>query len=124
MLKVSLDEGYVFDILSINQLKMQHAETEEKRALARKAFDDMLDELSEQISECKISEILSSQEYNLLVAANWSTFQLVENVRKSPKGSLAKTVDSSNIDRFLHKRNLQEKFFGTRPLEVKTQVSE
>ncbi len=121
MLKVSLDEGYAFDILSIYYVKALYADTPERRLISMKALKTMRAELEMQIGTEKLESILDSFYFKDLIDANKDTFNLVEEVRKSEEG-LAKKLDTSNLRRYYCKVRLQEHFFESSPVEVKTNI--
>lgn len=122
MLKLSLDEGFVFDVLSIHQIKSQSADSETKKAIAASAYRKLVLELAEQLGSNKLRMILMSEEYEVLLAANRLTFDLVEKARNATSG-LAKEVDDANMNRYNAKVALQATFFGSEPTEIKTQAS-
>lgn len=121
MLKVSLDEGFVFDVIAIAYLKSEFAETGEKRVVSEDMADALIDEVTKQLGVTKVKKILLSNEFQELSSANKATFELIDKARGS-KGGLAKKVDDANMRRYNAKVALQKKFFGTEPTEVKTQV--
>ena len=122
MLKISLDEGYVFDILSIYLVKAELAETPEKRAISQKAADALAYEISEQIGgEDNFRAAICHPSFVALKEANKETFLLVDEARKGDE-SLAKKVDAANLKRYYCKVRLQDRLFHTVPVEVKTHI--
>lgn len=119
MLKVSLDEGYVFDILSIYLVKSELAETPQKRAISLKAAHKLSKEIEEQIGFDKFVPLVNSHYFRALKDANKETFELVAEARENTDG-LAKRVDAANLKRYECKVALQKAFFGTEPTEIKT----
>lgn len=121
MLKVSLDEGYVFDILAIYLVKSELADTEHRKAVSLDAANKLAKEIEEQIGFDLFLPLVNSQHFKDLKAANRETFLLVDEARSSDEG-LAKKVDAANLRRYHCKVRLQERFFGSSPVEVKTNI--
>jgi hypothetical protein len=116
MIKVSLDEAYVFDMLAILDVKKQLFSSEKlDSVLSARAI--MVDEICNQIGDDRFDEIISSEEYLNLIKANNLVFNLVDQTKT--EGGLAKQVDDANYNRYLKKQNLQNKFFTTKMKEVK-----
>ena len=116
MIKVSLDEAYVFDMLAILDVKKQLFSSEKlDSVISARAI--MVDEICSQIGDDKFHEIISSEEYSNLINANNLVFNLVDQTKT--EGGLAKQVDDANYNRYLKKQNLQNKFFTTKMKEVK-----
>ena len=116
MIKVSLDEAYVFDMLAILDVK-KAIFTEEKLHSVISLYSEMTKEIIEQVGEEKFREIISSNEYNDLIKANELVFNLVD--RTKLEGGLAKEVDDANYNRYLKKQALQSQFFVNKMKEVK-----
>jgi hypothetical protein len=113
MVKISLDEGYAYDLLAICEVKIS-----KKIKNAEVNYNSIFNELKDQIQNKHI-EILKSEEYNELLKANQQTFDAVEEARY---GSIsAKEVDLLNMKRYECKKNLQLKFFpNSKVIEQKT----
>jgi hypothetical protein len=116
MLKISLDEGYVFDMLSISQVKIIKAPKENKQKLVYN-YQQLSKEIIKQIGFDLYADIIESKEYQELRNANEKTFDLVDQVKKD--NGLAKLVDDSNYNRYQKKTALQNKFFNNEVKEVK-----
>jgi hypothetical protein len=116
MIKVSLDEAYVFDMLAILDVK-NASFSEEKLCSVINSYSEMSQEIIEQIGEEKFFEIINSDEYHNLVEANQFVFNLVD--RTKIEGGLAKQVDDANFNRYLKKQVLQSQFFKNKMKEVK-----
>jgi hypothetical protein len=116
MIKISLDEGYVFDMLAILDVK-KTSFTGDKLNFVIESYNKMSSEIIEQISEHKYIEIIESKEYKDLFTANKSVFDLVDKTKI--EGGLAKLVDDANFDRYLKKQALQSQFFMNEMKEVK-----
>jgi hypothetical protein len=116
MIKVSLDEAYVFDMLAILDVK-KASFSEEKLSSVISSYSEMSKEIIEQIGEEKFVEIINSDEYYNLIEANKFVFNLVD--RTKIEGGLAKQVDDANYNRYLKKQALQSQFFINKMKEVK-----
>ena len=130
MLKVSVDEGHAFDMLSI--LEVKHCKicegsrepkyfTEEeckKSESLLSSFKKLMREISEQIGEETLNKVMSSNEYRELKEANERTFDLVNKIRNG-EDSLAKQADTANLERFEAKASIQNKFFDKKITEIK-----
>ena len=116
MIKISLDEAYVFDILSIYQVKINNF-AGEKLLTTKQAMIDLTHEIIEQIGQLKFDDIISSDEYKNLVSANQCVFDLVDIVKQDD--GLAKKTDDANYERYLKKIELQKKFFENDLKEMK-----
>ena len=117
MIKISLDEAYVFDLLSILDLKRAKSVGKEDNQKHIENYNTLHDEISEQISDIKMLEIIKSEEYKDLVDINSKVFDLVD-LGKDQEG-LAKTTAMANHDRFILKNKLQKKFFKNPLKEAK-----
>jgi hypothetical protein len=117
MIKISLDEAYVFDILSILHLKIDKNASEELKKINSQYFNTVKNELIEQLGEEKFLSIMNSSEYKDLYDANNKTFHLVD-ISKDADG-LAKIVLESNNHRYDCKKALQKAFFDIELNEVK-----
>ncbi len=116
MIKISVDEAYVFDMLSIFDVKLKKL-TGEKLLITLEKFNDMVEEVVEQIGKEKFDEIYSSTEYEELVQANQHIFDLVDESQKIE--GMAKVTDDANFARHLKKMNLQKAHFNNDLTEVK-----
>jgi len=113
-MKISLPEGYIFDILSIYQIKICKS-TDDKVNLSN--FNNLKKEIEDHIGTEKMLLIINSIEYAKLLEANLKTFKLVDDVKSNP--CLGRDVDRSNYERFLAKKALQEKYFNSNYSEIK-----
>jgi len=118
MLKISLDEGAVFDMLSVLEVKSKKTfNDKEKEKKVFSALKLMLFEVGEQIGTEKTDLILNSPEYKELVEANDETFCLVDLAKRN--ACKAKEVDDCNTKRYNIKVKLQQKWFGSEAFEQK-----
>ena len=115
MLKISLDESYVFDILSIYELKIKKSDGDKQKKLIL-SYHMLENEIIDQIGVTKYNEIKSSNEYDLLCDSNKNVFELVDRANES---QLSKITADANYERYLHKISMQKKFFQTENTEVK-----
>jgi hypothetical protein len=116
MIKISVDEAYVFDMLSIFDVKLKKL-TGEKLLITLEKFNGMVEEVVEQIGKEKFDQIYSSTEYEELVQANQNIFDLVDESQKIE--GMAKVTDDANFARHLKKMNLQKTHFNNDLTEVK-----
>jgi hypothetical protein len=116
MIKVSLDEGYIFDMVAILEIKSKIF-TGEKLQKALDSLYDMVDEIVEQIGKDKFNQIINSNEYQNLFQANKQVFDLIDKAKSSE--GLSKETDDANYERYLRKIDLHKKFFNDNILEVK-----
>lgn len=117
MIKLTLEEGYAFDVFAICQVKYKMIHSRYKEIGQQLAV--LTDEIVGQIGERRFLEITESPEYQALFEANRKTFELVEECRRGEDG-LAKRTDAANLERHKAKNALQTKFFGTNLKEIKT----
>lgn len=115
MIKISLDEAYVFDLLSIYSVKIDNSK-ENKRELNIVNYESLQKEIVEQIGVEKFNEIIQSQEYKELKISNQTVFDLVDRANEN---ELAKITAQANYQRYIKKIELQKKFFGNSITEVK-----
>lgn len=116
MLKISLDEAYVFDMLSVFDVKLEKLDGE-KLLKTKHKHQIMINEVIEQIGHLKFISIINSQEYLDMIEANKKVFELID-LSKDDDG-LAKITDDANYDRHVKKMSLQNKFFDSELTEVK-----
>lgn len=117
MLQISLDEAYVFDILSIHHVKLDKAsDNPDKYDVVKKSFDFLSDEIKNQIGEPTFLLILNSDEYINLKRANEIVFDLVDRANET---ELSRITAEANLNRFRLKTKLQDKFFSQKLTEIK-----
>ena len=116
MLKISLDEAYVFDMLSVFDVKIKKL-TGEKLLLTLEKYADMAKEVIEQIGAEKYNEITLSDEFKKMIDANMKVFELIDESKND--NGLAKITDDANYERHIAKMALQKKFFESDLTEVK-----
>jgi hypothetical protein len=115
MLKISLDEAYVFDLLSIHEVKLMKSGGDKRKQL-EKTYDKLKEEIISQIGHEKYTKIVVSPEYHDLKISNAIVFMLVD---RSNQSELSKLTADANYDRYIKKTTLQNKFFGNNLDEVK-----
>ena len=116
MIKISLDEAYVFDMLSVFDVKIKKFDGE-KLAKTVEKFADMREEVIEQIGDHKYNQIVSSEEYQNMISANQKVFDLIDESKNDT--GLAKITDDANYDRHIAKMALQKRFFESNLTEFK-----
>jgi hypothetical protein len=110
MINLLVDEGFVFDYLSILEIKSEKNGDKRNYNLCKEM-------IISQIGLYEFLEIEASQEYKELKETNLNTFNLVDAVKNNP--CLGAEIDKSNYKRFIKKQALQKKFFNSIGNEVK-----
>ncbi len=116
MLKISLDEAYVFDMLSVFDVKIKKL-TGEKLLLTLEKYADMANEVVDQIGTDKYNDIILSAEFKSMIDANLKVFELIDESKNDT--GLAKITDDANYERHIAKMALQKRFFDSELTEVK-----
>ena len=116
MLKISVDEAYVFDMLSVFDVKLKNLDGEKLLKTVEK-YSDMREEVIDQIGKDRYDQIVSSSEYQKMVYANQRVFELIDESKNDT--GLAKITDDANYERHVAKMALQKRFFDTELTEVK-----
>ena len=116
MIKISLDESYVFDLLSIYEVKIESCTDLIKKSMLQLSYDILASEIIEQISKNFFFKIISSTEYLNLKISNKIVFDLVDRAGET---ALSKETADANFIRYLNKTNLQNTYFTTKLTEVK-----
>lgn len=111
MVKISVDEAYAFDYLSILEIK------KEKGSDIENYINHIKKELIEQINVEKFENIINSQEYFDLLDSNKLTFDAVDKAKTDEVS--ASYVDVCNYQRMISKKNLQSQFFSKSLNEIK-----
>jgi hypothetical protein len=115
MLRISLDEAYVFDLLSIYQVKIDNA-PDQKLDQLKKTYEVLSNEIIDQIGQELFSKIISSIEYYELIKINQIVFDLVDRANET---QLSKLTADANYQRYIKKIELQNEFFKNTITEVK-----
>lgn len=121
MVEIHVDEAYAFDILSIYDVKIRNCTDSHKVDISKDAYKKLYVDLAKSIGTARMIDIIRSDEYSRLRDANEKTFYLVDKIRISDEVSIGKDIDNTNMKRFFCKKQLQEKFFDGKLIEVKTQ---
>lgn len=115
MINIQVDEAYAFDFLSILYIKS------EKNNFSGQPFDNWkkcYDYLKIQIDNDNLwNNIIFSQEFKNIEIANLKTFDAVERAKSNEV--TAQYVDKCNYERYLAKKQFQNKFFPTQITETK-----
>lgn len=106
MIKISLDEGYVFDLLAIHLVKSR----KKPSVLNYQNYFDLANEIKDQLTLEKFSDVIDSKEFDELVNVNNAVFEAVDLAKTDEIPASA--VDHLNYKRYLAKKKVQEKFFG------------
>jgi hypothetical protein len=115
MLQISLDEAYVFDLLSIYSVKIDNS-ADNKKIQILNNYNLLSNEIQNQIGSEKFLQIINSIEYKNLKNSNQLVFDLVD---RAEENELAKATANANYERYLKKIDLQNKFFKNKITEVK-----
>lgn len=113
MIKLSVDEAYAFDYLSILEVKL----TKRNDQKLKNTFDSCKENIYSQVGEDLFNEIFESIEYEKLFEVNNKLFEAVDLAKKNLV--TAKYVDDLVFERYLAKTQLQKKFFKEDVIEVK-----
>jgi hypothetical protein len=116
MIKISLDESYVFDLLSIYEVKIDYSTDLDKKTKLQQSYDLLKSEITDTIGNKLVVDILASDEYAQLKQSNQIVFELVDRANET---ELSKLTADANYMRYLNKVSLQNKFFNTIVTEVK-----
>lgn len=117
MIKISLDEAYVFDLLSILDLKKDKSKNTESYNTHIENYYSLYLEIANDIGIEQLSTILNSEEYKELKETNIRVFDLVDLGLKDQ--GLAGETARENYKRFILKNKLQKKFFKNNLKEAK-----
>ena len=113
MIKVSVDYGYAFDMLSILEVKKEN----NSNNINLENYERLYNEIKDQINTKLFYKIIQSLEYLNLKNINKKVFDLVDIVKND--NGLAKEVDKANYQRYVAKTNLQKIYFEINPTEIK-----
>lgn len=116
MIRISLDESYVFDLLSIYEVKLNYSSNSEKKVKLQQSYDTLSKEILDAIGVELFTAILDSNEYAELRKSNRLVFDLVDRAGET---ELSKITADANYTRYLNKVSLQHKFFNNALTEVK-----
>lgn len=106
MIKISLDEAYCLDMLAILLVKSR----KNPSTLNYQNYFDLANEIKDQITLEKFSDVIDSKEFNKLVDINGQVFDAVDLAKTD--AIPASAVDYLNYQRYLCKKKIQEKFFN------------
>jgi len=111
MLKINLDEAYVFDLLAIYELKKNKGNKE-----SEKSFLNLKEEIKHQLGYNLFYDIKDSPLYHNLYLSNEKVFNLVDRAGES---EISKETANANYERYLAKKELQKQFFKEELTETK-----
>src|SRR5690242_179312 len=109
MIKISIDEAFAFDMLSIAAVKAI-------RLNKNNQFNTVADDLADSLGIDKVEQIVDSIDYQRLFKTNLYIFDCLENV----EAYKASYIDRLNLLRYKLKTRIQNKFFNSTCLEVKS----
>lgn len=112
MIKISVDEGYAFDCLSILEVKNRFSPSEESGEKLRVFEKNIKDQIGPVFFTIK-----ASKEYGNLYKTNEFLFAKID---ESKKGRVpASYIDYLNWVRFIHKSSINDSFFKDTSKEIK-----
>jgi len=111
MIKMTVDEAYVFDYYSILQIKFKN------NIVSEANLNVISQDIISQIGEPTFNKVIDSEEYSNLLNANKETFDAVDKAKADDVP--ASYVDKCNYQRMLAKKDLQERFFSSPLSETK-----
>jgi len=112
MIKISTDEAYAFDYLSILETKCDILNS------TNESIEIIRNEIISQIGIDIFNTIIKSKQYESLYQCNYELFLLIDNVRRGDDIQ-AICVDNMNMKRFHLKKDLQDTFFNNNLTEIK-----
>ena len=114
MIKIGLDEGYAYDLLSIAAVKVaKHAGNRANLANHHRLEAEIITQVGADL-HC---EIMDSTEYADLYQTNLALFNHIDEMKtRPPQAGDAQFVDHHNYQRYLHKKAIQARFFPNSPL--------
>lgn len=109
MIKIGVDEGYAYDMLSIQQVKHEKSAS----AKTEETMVQLGDDIIATAGGSSHFDILLSKEYQDLIDTNRKLFELIDELNKHSAdcSCYGCQVNRLNYVRFLCKRALQAKFF-------------
>lgn len=111
MIKISVEPGAAFDILSILEIKRLECDGAERKQKLKSQIENLQSEINDAIGYDLARKIYRSEFYTNLYNANCAVFEQI-NKQKSE-------ADLLNYQRFLSKKALQEEFFKKEIEEIK-----
>lgn len=111
MINLLVDEAYAFDYLSILEIKKN------KDSENIKTWSICYDYLMKQFEYHKWMIMINSQEYKNMLKANCLTFDAVDKAKNDLV--TAQYVDQCNYQRYIAKKDFQNKFFNSELNESK-----
>jgi len=112
MIRLEVDEGFAFDVFSINTIKYA------KNVIDVNRFNRVRDNLIIELGLEKFQEVVDSKEYAELMKANLETFTLVDLAKEDKV--LASEVHAGNDRRYISKTKIMKRFFADKQqLELK-----
>lgn len=110
MVNISVDEAYALDYLSILIVKGDKTKPQQTK---------IEDVLALSFGSDKFFSIISSDEFRALTKANKNIFLAIEAIQNGNSTMSGKELNNLNKERFKFKTRIQQKFFDTKPTEIK-----
>lgn len=111
MIKISVEEGAAFDILSILEIKLCECPEPARREQLRNQIQLLQSEINQAIGYDLGKKIYCSDFYTSLYNANFAVFEQIDKEKSK--------ADLLNFDRFKAKQALQKEFFSKELEEIK-----
>ncbi len=111
LIKISVEPGAAFDILSILEIKITNCENFRQRDALHEQKERLQAEINQTIGYDFARKIYFSDFYTNLYNANLAVFDQIDKEKSN--------ADLLNYERFVAKKNLQEEFFHEEIAEVK-----
>lgn len=116
MIKISVDEGAAFDILSIACIKaVMNPQNSDGDANMEKIWYEICVAIGREIA----TKVISSPEYRELMEANTKIYVKIDSLKIFERVGDAKVIDELNHSRYVAKQKIQQKYFGSNLTEQK-----
>lgn len=123
MISISVDEAFAYDLLAILMIKGEKCQNRSPEVNnARWRLEGELEHQGEDDESARAgilqhSQVLRSPQFAALRQANLTVFNRIDAIKaRGEQPGDATFVDQHNYQRFLCKRDLQERFFPASPL--------
>ena len=115
MIKISIQECQVFDMLSIIEIKIENARVSGNREKLLELSESkrlLIKEITGEIGGNKFMQAYYSPQYSEIYKSNQETFDLIDRAKND--NGLAKITDEANYKRHGVKKKFQEVIFGNK----------
>lgn len=116
-IKLFHDAAFVYDFLSISQVKFEKNKNDEN---ACKTFQVLNEDIASQIGYEQHDKIIDSEEYLNLLKINKEIYEKIDQLKSiGEKAGDAIYIDIKNYQRWIAKNNLQKVWFNQQLTEQK-----